>query len=181
VNDGSHTDERVKVTGAQFHALVNSPDGAGRYFMHLDNIVIECSEEEYKKWKAAKNHSDYLWGFESGAAVVPLDAVLSADGGSDDGEVDEVITGQDVTADENHNTEKMAFDNIEIESLRAAVSTLPGEDKWLIERLFLGDRRVAQREIAATLGISQQAVAKRKAKVLATLKARMEGQDCANV
>jgi RNA polymerase sigma factor (sigma-70 family) len=55
------------------------------------------------------------------------------------------------------------------EELGRALESLPAADRWLIRRLFWEDR--SQAEVADEMGISQQAVSKRKRRALELLAA----------
>jgi RNA polymerase sigma factor (sigma-70 family) len=60
----------------------------------------------------------------------------------------------------------------EIEALYAALGELRPEDREVIEQMYFDDQAEAQ--IATALGISQQAVSKRKNRAMVALRAALE-------
>lgn len=52
--------EWVEMTGKEFYCFVSSPEGRGRYFIDMDDVVLETSEAEARSFKAEKNHSYYI-------------------------------------------------------------------------------------------------------------------------
>ncbi len=80
------------------------------------------------------------------------------------GAIDEPVT---TPVDPTHDKEA-------VDHLGKALSKLSGDDQRLIHQLFWGNAR--QRGVAATLGISQQCVSKRKARVLGQLRKALNSQ-----
>ena len=77
-----------KITGKQFNALVNSPEGIGRYFIKLPSIdpggrdgavVMEATEADYMNWKHETNRADYLRRRGKGITVISYHAMESDD------------------------------------------------------------------------------------------------------
>lgn len=68
----------------EFLIFLASPESKGRLFARLDkdpecpNIVYEASKSQYKKWRKAKRHKQYLSDCEEklGITVVSLNALL---------------------------------------------------------------------------------------------------------
>lgn len=52
--------EWIAINGKEFYQLITSPAGKGRYFIDMDDFMIETNEEDYLDWRKEKNHSDYL-------------------------------------------------------------------------------------------------------------------------
>ena len=55
-----HKVEWIAINGKEFYQLITSPAGKGRYFIDMDEFMIESTEAEYKDWRREKDHSDYL-------------------------------------------------------------------------------------------------------------------------
>ena len=64
--------EWTAINGKEFYQLLTSPAGKGRYFIEMDEFMIEATEAEYKDWRKEKDHSDYLQAQESQVQVLPL-------------------------------------------------------------------------------------------------------------
>lgn len=52
--------EWTAINGKEFYQFITSPAGRGRYFIDMDDFMIEANETEYAEWRKEKNHSDYL-------------------------------------------------------------------------------------------------------------------------
>ena len=51
--------EWLSINGKEFYQLVTSAAGRGRYFIDMDEFMIESTEAEYKEWRKERDHSDY--------------------------------------------------------------------------------------------------------------------------
>lgn len=153
------TAEWVEMTGKQFYAFITSPDGRGRCFMDCGTYEIEVSPEQYKQWKRESNHSDYLRGFEGEVLILSLES-LAADSG---------ITAGEMVADQSVNVENTAITNINSQRLHEALLSLPYDEQWLINELYLRGKTKNEREIGELIGVSKQWVNKRKTKTLKKL------------
>ena len=60
----------LKMNGQEFYRFITSPEGRGRYFVDMDDIVIEASKEQYEDWRREKDHSDYLREQEEGSLTL---------------------------------------------------------------------------------------------------------------
>ena len=43
--------EWTAINGKEFYQLITSPAGKGRYFIDMDEFMIEATEAEYKDWR----------------------------------------------------------------------------------------------------------------------------------
>ena len=146
--------EWVEMDGKQFYEFITSPAGKGRYFINFGNSKIECMPEQYREWKREANHSVYLQGFEEDTVIISLDTLFD----------DDAVLG-DAIADPSPNIEDKVLDGIEKLALRKAVQSLSKEELQLITYLFFLEKRKTETELATLLGISKQAVNKRKDKI----------------
>ena len=80
------------------------------------------------------------------------------------------VTGEELIADESIDVEKSVLHNLELETLRLALSKLSEEEMELINALYFCEEPVTERELAEMFNISQPAVHKRKMAVLSKLK-----------
>ena len=152
--------EWVEMTGREFYRFVNSLEGKGRYFIDMDDVVLETSEVEARNYKTEQNHSYYIQIQEEGRSILSLYAVEDKNG----------CSGEEVIMDETQDVEDEAIMRIEHNALLFAFSHLDAESRQLIHALYLADMRKTERELAQERGVSQVAIHKQKKKILARLK-----------
>ncbi len=149
--------EWTAINGKEFYQLLTSPAGKGRYFIEMDEFMIEATEAEYKDWRKEKDHSDYLQAQESQVQLLPLC-------GGENGSQGDLIP--DMAA----STEEQAMAAILRKALKEALNALDDESYTIIDALILAQDRKSERDLASEFGLSQNAVHKRKNKILKTLK-----------
>ena len=149
--------EWIAINGKEFYQLITSPAGKGRYFIDMDEFMIESTEAEYKDWRKEKDHTDYLHEQESRVQLLPLYD------GEDDG-----FGG--LTLDLSASTEERAMSSIVRRALNDALGSLDEESYMIIDALILAQDRKSERDLASEFGVSQNAVHKRKNKILKNLK-----------
>lgn len=152
--------EWIAINGKEFYQLITSPVGRGRYFIDMDDFMIEASETEYVEWRREKNHSDYLRKQEKEIQMLSLHTDMrSRDGGSE----------EDVR-DLGTDTEAQAIASIARKALNTALNSLDPESYLIIDTLILSPGDKSERDLAAEFGLSQKAINKRKQKILKNLK-----------
>lgn len=72
--------EWIEMTGNEFYLFVNSPEGRSRYFIDMDDVVLEASESEVRSFKAEKNHSYYIQAQKEGWSTLSLYAAIGCSG-----------------------------------------------------------------------------------------------------
>lgn len=152
--------EWIEMTGREFHRFVTSPEGRNRHFIDMDDVVLEASEFEVRRFKAEKNHSYYIQAQEEGWSTLSLYAAEDEHG----------CSGEEAVADETQDVEAEVILRMEHKALRTALRQLDEESRLLIQALYLADERKTEREIAQEYGVSQVAIHKQKKKVLTRLK-----------
>lgn len=150
----------IEMTGSEFYRFVNSPEGQGRYFIDMGDVVLESSKGEAQVHRAEKDHSDYLKEQEEGWSIVSLYTIEDENG----------CSGEEVVRDETQDVETEAILHIEYKALSSALSHLDTESRKLIYALYLTDTQKTERELALQSGVSQVAIHKQKKKILAKLK-----------
>ena len=153
------TKEWVEMTGREFYAFVSAPENKGRHFMDLGDVVLECSAEQLKQHRAEIDRQRYLRKAEQGFLTVPLHLPAVKEGQS----LEQGI------ADETQDVEAEVIRRLSLEALCAALKQLDEQSVLLIHALYLADPPATEREVARRLGISQNAVNKRKKKILEKL------------
>ncbi len=152
--------EWVEMTGQEFYRFINSPEGQGRHFIDMDDVVLEASETDARSFKAEKNHSYYIQAQEEGWSTLSIYAIEDEYG----------CSGEEVVRDETQDVEAEVIMRIERKALLSALSHLDTESRRVIHALYLADVRKTERELAQERGVSQVAIHKQKKKILSTLK-----------
>lgn len=152
--------EWVEMTGKEFYRFVNSPEGQGRHFIDMGDVVLEGTQAQARTYRAEKDHSDYLKEQEENLIILSLYTL----------EDDIGCNGEEVILDELMDVESEAIININTNALRKALAWLDPESYLLIYDLYLADNRKTERSLADEFGLSQNAIHKRKKKILNRLK-----------
>ncbi len=152
--------EWVAINGKEFYQLITSPAGKGRYFIDMDDFMIEANKAEYIEWRREKNHRSYLSQQEAKIQLLSLHSDMSTRDGS----------GEEIISDDAMGPEELALNSITQKALVDALNTLDPESYHLIKVLILSDCRKTERDLAAEVGLSQKAINKRKNQILKNIK-----------
>lgn len=163
---GEHIDW-IQMTGAEFTAFRRSPEGRGRFFIHLSeepfddgsDILIEATRAEYLRWKAGQDHHYYLQMQSRGREILSLDA-----------QVTESATLEDCVALDEPSIEDFVTDMIQREQLSAALDMLPVDERSMIRIMFYGEAQLSEEETARKLGMSKSALHRWKIKIFGKIK-----------
>lgn len=151
--------EWIEMTGKEFYRFVNSPEGQGRHFIDMGDVVLEASKHEAQVHRAEKDHSDYLKEQEEGWSIVSIYTIEDENG----------CNGEEVAVDETQDVETEAIMRIETAALRKALIRLDSESYQLIHALYLADTRKTLRQLSLDSGIPVMTLQDRKKKILALL------------
>lgn len=150
----------IEMTGSEFYHFVNSPEGKGRYFIDMGDVVLEANEVEARNFKIEQNHSYYIQAQEDGRYTLSLYAA----------EDENRCTGEEIVADETQDVEAEVILRMECRALQMALYQLDKQSRLLIQALYFADERKTERDLAKKLGVSQNAINKQKKKILQKLK-----------
>lgn len=153
--------EWVAINGKEFYQLITSPAGKGRYFIDMDDFMIETAESDYIDWRKEKNHSDYLRLQEHENQLLSTYSDITFPGGS----------GEDVVDSESISTEDCALHLLELDSLTEALKMLEDSEYRLIHALFFSAELQTQSQLAKRTGLTQAGISKQKKRILEKLKA----------
>ena len=140
--------------GRNYRKLKNE-DGTITYIITVDGVDVEVTEEVYKMYSQADRRERYLDERDAGV-------LLSLDRMEEDG-VPSFLSGRHAPSAENTAMREML-----IGQAVAALVSLTQDERDLIEALIIDG--VTERDYAAQIGLSQQAVNKRRKKILEKLK-----------
>lgn len=152
----------VEITGREFYDIVTSVLGEKRYFVRLTDdidyegteIIIEAPKDYYNEWrKEYRRHLDIRKANSLYKEVSYEDKVLTI--------LDDLYE-KDYVIDVIERKE-------DIEKLKRIYKCLTEQEQYLIYMLYLTEHPMSEGELAKILNISQQAVNKRKKKILSKL------------
>lgn len=152
--------EWIEMSGREFYQFVTSPEGQGRYFIDLDDYVLETSKEEYTSWRRDKDHSDYLKEQEANCVIFSLYSDLIAEYGN----------GESVLTDRPIGSENQISEYAKYKALHSALASLDAESYELIYSLYLGEEPKSLRKLSKERGTSVMTLQNRKKKILMHLR-----------
>jgi len=132
-----------------------NPDGSFAYIVTIDGVDVEVSEAVYRAYSQADRRERYLDERDAGI-------LLSLDRMDEDG-VPSFLSDRHSPSAENTAMREML-----IGQAVTALMSLEPDERALIEALIIDG--VTERDYAAQIGLSQQAVNKRRKKILEKLK-----------
>ena len=151
--------EWIEMTGSEFYHFVHSPEGQGRHFIDMDDVVLEASEADARSFKAEQNHRYYIQTHEEGGSTLSFYAA----------EDDAGCSGEETARDETQDVEAEAMMRIETAALKRALECLDLESYQMIHALYLADTRKTLRQLSLETGIPVMTLQDRKKKALALL------------
>lgn len=130
-------------------------------FIALHGMIMEVSPKDYIAFYRARRRQKYLAEAAAERGDVSYDALTTDE-----------FNGEDILADSGEDIAEALAWQATLDKLCLIISTLPKDEKELIKAHFYENK--TQTEIAEQLGISQQAVSKRIAKICAKIKKLIE-------
>ena len=157
----------TELSGKEFYALVKSPNGNGRYFIHYfdwedpeaGDWYYEATKESYDKWHVYQQakYRKLMEKLQNPIEFVSLDQVLYYDDNGDP------ITLADTIPEEVPDAIYGEMDEV--------IATLKPEEQALINLLFLDNfEDKSERQIAKELGLPQKTLNCRKMAILQKLR-----------
>ncbi len=165
----------TRLTGKQAYDFLESDIGKGKYFFKtesneydredviVDEIYVEVPSEKIPQVRSYKNHEDYKnkCEEETDFEILSIEELPYDDG---------IISGEELIKSGDESTEDAVERNMDLERLHKAVQSLSQEEFAIIQCLYLSKNRLTESKLASVLGISQQAVNKRRHSILKELK-----------
>lgn len=152
--------EWIEMSGCEFYQFVTSPEGQGRYFIDLDDYVLEASKKEYTSWRRDKDHSDYLKEQEANCVILSLYSDLIAEYGN----------GESVLTDRPIGSESQISEYAKYKALHSALASLDAESYKLIHSLYLSKKPKSLRKLSKESGTPVMTIQNRKKKILMRLR-----------
>lgn len=139
--------------------------GNEKVYYIIDSIhsAIECSQEQFEKYRHEERHSRYLQEHEGRYLTIPMSDLKDRD------QSDEGYEDTDIFVNEEPGTEDMALHNLQLKKLQAALNQLePSEREFILA--YFGMDKPSTIQLGHLFGISQPAALYRQKKILEKLK-----------
>ena len=167
-------DNWIVMDSREFAAFMQTPEGIARSpgFGRLAGcgpddviLIVECGEENARQWRSERNRSAYadrVCG-ELGYTFVSIQSIPA--------DVPGGMPGEALLPDGVRGIEEAVTDRMMSGCLHAAVRSLTPEEQDLVQKLFLADNPMTEKEYAESIGSTRDSVHERKRTVLRRLKA----------
>lgn len=163
--------EWEEISFTAFRKARSSGAFSGRFFIETtrmiyddsDRLIIECSQEQFEKYRHEERHSRYLQEHEGRYLTIPMSDLKDRD------QSDEGYEDTDIFVNEEPGTEDMALHNLQLKKLHAALNQLePSEREFILA--YFGMDKPSTIQLGHLFGISQPAALYRQKKILEKLK-----------
>ena len=164
---------------AEFVAFCGTEEGRRRKreFGQLDGcgpddtiVYVECGRETAARWRAEKDHHDYLsetWR-KSGSTMLSL---------HETGREGQETVREDFLIDRTCDVEETAVARMMREALGNALTRLNPAERDLVENMYLSDEPMNEREYGERVGMKRADVHYRKTRVLKKLRRILDGKE----
>lgn len=132
-----------------------------KLFLPLHGMLMEVEENEYRTFYKNVRRQKYLRERSVENEDFSYD-MLTTDN----------FNGADILVDETQDVEEIAQRNILLDKLKYSLSLLSSEERELIQAVFFDE--LTEREIAKRQGVSQNAIHKKKQRILEKIKKNLE-------
>lgn len=154
--------EYIEITNDEHECrLDNDPAYVKRFFIPVQGFLLEVDQEHYEDFYRTKDRLTYLKRLDIKHGLLSIEMF--------DTETD---NGHDYISTTSEDVAEVVAHTMLLDKLRTVIHTLTDEEKELIDKHFY--REIPQTVLAEELGISQQAVSKRIAKICAKIKNLIE-------
>ena len=166
----------TKMTGDEARIFLKKERKAGRNRKFLlteteerdvdelyDEIYVEIPMDSVSIFRKPERRKQYVKDCEENSEIetISYNAPLRDQ---------EDLAIEDVVSDSLKSVEDDALHEIELEIMRRALKSLTDEELKIIHALFLSKKKLTEEKLAKEMGVSHQAISKRKARILKKLK-----------
>lgn len=171
----SHTDARrfSRVSGKEAYAYLKSAEGKTRRFMKSndyedggEDVFVEIPAEYIRDYRQGERREQYVNDIREDAGFTEI-SLYAMQG---DGNPDDLLSGEELIADESVDVVAEVMHKMELETLRKALLSLSKSEYQLIYDLFLSDPTMKEADVAKKLSKTQQMINKDKNRILKKLR-----------
>lgn len=152
--------EWVEMSGKEYYRFVTDPRNKNRCFHNMGDVVLECTAEEYKRFKAEDDHSSYILEQEDGWSTISLSVL----------EQRELVSGGGAIVDMGQDVEERVIRTLQEQELYEILRQLSEQDYRLIYALYLAKPRKTVRQLSSESHIPVMTLENRKLRILRALK-----------
>lgn len=171
----SHTDARrfSRVSGKEAYAYLKSAEGKTRRFMKSndyedggDDVFVEIPAEFIRDYRQGERREQYVNDIREDAGFTEI-SLYAMQG---DGNPNDLLSGEELIADESVDVVAEVMHKMELETLRKALLSLSESEYQLIYDLFLKDNPLTERDLSKIYKVSQPIIHKRKMQIFEKLR-----------
>ena len=171
----SHTDARrfSRVSGKEAYAYLKSAEGKTRRFMKSndyedggDDVFVEIPAEFIRDYRQGERREQYVNDIREDAGFTEI-SLYAMQG---DGNPNDLLSGEELIADESVDVVAEVMHKMELETLRKALLSLSEDEYQLIYDLFLKDNPLTERDLSKKYKVSQPIIHKRKMQIFEKLR-----------
>lgn len=171
----SHTDARrfSRVSGKEAYAYLKSAEGKTRRFMKSndyedggEDVFVEIPAEFIRDYRQGERREQYVNDIREDAGFTEI-SLYAMQG---DGNPNDLLSGEELIADESVDVVAEVMHKMELETLRKALLSLSEDEYRLIYDLFLKDNPLTERDLSKKYKVSQPIIHKRKMQIFEKLR-----------
>ncbi|MGN1372679.1 MAG: hypothetical protein ACI4VK_01375 [Candidatus Coproplasma sp.] len=158
--------------GQDLYEFLHSPQRKEKAFLKTEDINgneirIEIPSEHRTQYIKEVNRENYVrrTQMDLDIQVVSFNTVI-IDG--------EEMAGEEAIPDDSQSLEEQMIEREEIDSLKDALRSLSEEELYIIKSLYLNSERKTEKILGCEIGVSQQAIHKKKQAILEKIKKILE-------
>ena len=170
----SHTDARrfSRVSGKEAYAYLKSAEGKTKRFMKSndyddggEDVFVEIPAEYIRDYRQGERREQYVNDIREDAGFTEI-SLYAMQG---DGNPNDLLSGEELIADESVDVVAEVMHKMELETLRKALLSLSESEYQLIYDLFLSGPTMKEADVAKKLSKTQQMINKDKNRILKNL------------
>ena len=171
----SHTDARrfSRVSGKEAYAYLKSAEGKTKRFMKSndyddggEDVFVEIPAEFIRDYRQGERREQYVNDIREDAGFTEI-SLYAMQG---DGNPNDLLSGEELIADESVDVVAEVMHKMELETLRKALRSLSESEYQLIYDLFLKDNPLTERDLSKIYKVSQPIIHKRKMQIFEKLR-----------
>lgn len=171
----SHTDARrfSRVSGKEAYAYLKSAGGKTKRFMKSndyedggEDVFVEIPAEYIRDYRQGERREQYVNDIREDAGFTEI-SLYAMQG---DGNPNDLLSGEELIADESVDVVAEVMHKMELETLRKALRSLSESEYQLIYDLFLKDNPLTERDLSKIYKVSQPIIHKRKMQIFEKLR-----------
>ena len=171
----SYADARrfSRISGKEAYIYLKSAEGKTKRFMKAndyedggDEVFVEIPAEYIKDYRQDERRKQYVNDIRENTGFTEISLYAMQDNGNPD----DLLSGEELIADESVDVAAEVMHKMDLETLRKALRSLSESEYRLIYDLFLSNPPMKEADVAKKLGKTQQMINKDKNRMLKKLR-----------